>query len=381
MSVVIEAMLQSPHFLYRRGATARATDTAVAADNASVQVDPYALATRLAYTCWDTMPDDQLLAAAEQNQLETAEQIEAQIRRLLDDPRADQAFHEFLSQWLRFDRVLSATRDRRRYREFNAEIAAAMVEETQRLFDHLVKHDRNFMEFFTADYTFVNAPLARLYGLPEPKSDFERVSYPPGSGRAGVLGHGTFLVSTSKPAETSPTSRGLFVRNQLMAQEIAPPPPGVNSVLPELAEDKPLTNRQRLEVHLNSEACANCHRMVDPIGFAFEQYDAIGAFHEKVQFQFGTREKPVSKELDVDTTAFIQGMPNSEFSQPRELGRLLAESETSQRCIVKQYFRYAMGREETAADAPTIDAVVSRFRQSGFSFREMVVALIKQTTL
>ncbi len=166
-----------------------------------------------------------------------------------------------------------------------------MVEETTRLFDHLVKNDLNFMDFYTADYTFINAPLARLYGLPEPANDFERVDYPAQSGRAGILGHGTFLVSTSKPAETSPTSRGLFIRNQLLAQEIAPPPPGVNSVLPEIAEDKPMNNRQRLEVHLNSEACASCHRLVDPIGYAFEQYDAIGSFHEKVQFQFGTREK------------------------------------------------------------------------------------------
>ena len=327
------------------------------------------------------MPDQALFAAAERDELRSPEQIEAQIRRMLDDPRADQALHEFLSQWLRFDRVLSATRDRRRYREFNAEIAGAMVEETRRLFDHIVKGDRSFMEFYTADYTFINSALARLYGLPEPSNDFDRVDYPAKSSRAGVLGHGSFLVSTSKPSETSPTARGLFIRNQLLAQEIAPPPPGVNSVLPEVAEDQPLTNRQRLDVHLNSEACASCHRLIDPIGYAFEQFDAIGVFNEKVKFQFGTREKPVMKELEVDTSAFIQGMPDSQFSQPKELGRLLSESETCQRCIVKQYFRYAMGREETAADASIIDSVHKRFRESGFRFRELVVALVKQTSL
>ena len=376
-SVVIEAMLQSPHFLYRRGNVSDPTQVA----STSTTSDPYATASRLSYILWDTMPDDRLLAAAERNELSTPEQIEAQARRLLSDPRAERALHEFLSQWLRFDRVLSATRDRRRFREFNAEIAAAMVEETTRLFDHLVNNDANFMDFYTADYTFINAPLARLYGLPEPVSDFDRVNYPAQSGRAGILGQGTFLVSTSKPAETSPTARGLFIRNQLLAQEIAPPPPGVNSVLPELAEDKPMNNRQRLEVHLNSEACASCHRLVDPIGYAFEQYDAIGGFHEKVQFQFGTREKPISKELDVDTSAFIQGMPDSQFSQPKELGKLLAASETSQRCVVKQFFRYAMGREETAADGPIIEAVLDRFRKSGYRFRELVVALIKHTSL
>ncbi len=173
--VVVEAMLQSPHFLYRR---ASAADRA----QADSRLDAYATASRLAYILWDTMPDEQLFAAAANDALKTREQIESQIRRMLADPKSDHGTHEFLSQWLRFDRVLSATRDRRRYREFNAEIAGAMVEETQRLFDHLVKNDKNFMEFFTADYTFINAPLARLYGLPEPANDFERVDYPVGPG-------------------------------------------------------------------------------------------------------------------------------------------------------------------------------------------------------
>ncbi len=134
-------------------------------------------------------------------------------------------------------------------------------------------------------------------------------------------------------------------------------------------------------MHLNSEACASCHRLIDPIGYAFEQYDAIGAFHEKVKFQFGTRKSRSMKELDVDTSAFIQGMPNSSFRSLKNWVNCLAESETCQRCIVKQYFRFAMGREETAADGPTIDAIFERFRESGFHFRELVVALVKQTSL
>ena len=165
-------------------------------------------------------------AAAEEGELATAEQIEATARRMLDDPRARGAMEEFLAQWMRFDRVLEATRDRRRFREFNAEVAAAMVEETRRLFNHLVWDDQNFMEFFTADYTFVNPDLARLYGLPAPGEEFAKVEYPADSGRSGVLGHGSFLVLTSKPAETSPTARGLFVRNQFLGQEIPPPPAG-----------------------------------------------------------------------------------------------------------------------------------------------------------
>jgi hypothetical protein len=369
-AMVIEAMLQSPHFLFR---VERGADGPVA---------PFEIASRLSYFLWDTMPSDELLRAAGEGKLATAEQIETTTRRMLEDPRAQGAMEEYLAQWMRFDRVLEATRDRRTFREFNAEVAAAMVEETRRLFNHLVWHDRNFMEFFTADYTFVNPDLARLYGLPAPEEEFAKVAYPAGSGRSGVLGHGSFLVLTSKPAETSPTARGLFVRNQFLAQEIPPPPAGVNTVLPNLTEETPMTNRQRLAVHLNSESCTGCHRLIDPIGLGFEQYNAIGVFQKKMVLQFpgdprdaARRRRTTIKELDVDPTGYIQGVEESTFSTPRELGRLLAESKTCQKAIVKQLFRYAFGRQETVDDQPAIDALLARFRDSGFRFRELIVAM------
>ena len=362
--LVVEAMLQSPNFLFRieRGKNSKH--------------EPFEIASRLSYLLWDSMPDDAMLSDAAAGQFSDRSEIKARARRMLEDPRAANALDEFLAQWMRLDRVLSATRDRRRYREFNNEVAAAMAEETRLLFRHLVWNDKNFMEFFTADYSFISSNLAQIYGLPAPTEEFARVDYPSDSGRSGVLGHGSFLVLTSKPAETSPTARGLFVRNHFLAQEIAPPPPGVNSVLPEITEDKPLTNRQRLEVHLNSEACASCHRLIDPIGYGFEQFDAIGSYQMKMALRFGSRENPTTKELDVDTTAHIQGIPNSEFSRPKELGRLLASNETCQRCIVKQFFRYAFGREETAADQPILEMAFARFRDSGFRFRELIMAIV-----
>jgi hypothetical protein len=370
-SLVTEAMLQSPHFLFRieRGANSPHSQ--------------FEIASRLSYFLWDTMPGDDLLRAAEQGELATVEQVEATARRMLEDPRARSAMDEFLAQWMRFDRVLEATRDRRRFREFNADVAAAMVEETRRLFQHLVWDDRNFMEFFTADYTFVNPDLARLYGLSAPESDFAKVDYPPESGRSGVLGHGSFLVLTSKPAETSPTARGLFVRNHFLSQEIPPPPAGVNTVLPNITEDAPMTNRQRLDVHLNSESCAGCHRLIDPIGLGFEQYNAIGAFQERMVLQFsgnrgeeGRGRRSIIKELDLDTSGYIQGMEDSAFATPRELGRLLADSPTCQKAIVKQLFRYAFGRQETEQDQPVIEDLLARFLESGFRFRELIVALV-----
>ena len=267
--IVVETMLLSPHFLFRveRGADG--------------SFEQYEIASRLSYFIWDTMPSEAMLNTAEEGGFSTVEQIDAQARRMLEDPRAKRSMEQFLGQWLRFDRVLTATRDRRRYRQFNSEVAAAMLEETRQLFNHLVWDDKNFMEFFTADYTYLSSTLAQLYNLPEPPEEFARVDYPAASGRSGVLGHGSFLVVTSKPAETSPTERGLFIRNHFLAQEVPAPPPGVNTALPEIAEDRPMTNRQRLKQHLNSESCASCHRLIDPIGLGFEQYDAIGAFRGK----------------------------------------------------------------------------------------------------
>jgi hypothetical protein len=175
----------------------------------------------------------------------------------------------------------------------------------------------------------------------------------------------------------------LFVRNQFLGHEIPPPPAGVNTVLPSVTESAPMTNRQRLEVHLNSESCAGCHRLIDPIGLGFEQYNAIGVFQKKMVLQFpGPRgdqargRAPTTRELDVDSTGYIQGMEDSTFSTPRELGRLLAESKACQKAIVKQLFRYAFGRQEAADDQPVIDALLERFRDSGFRFRELIVALV-----
>jgi hypothetical protein len=370
--IVVEAMLQSPHFLFR------------AERGPGSPFVQYEVASRLSYFLWDTMPDAELLRAAGNAALSSTGQVEAAARRMLRDPRAKSSMDEFLAQWMRFDRALSAIRDRRLFRGFSTELAAAMVEETRQLFNHVVWEDRNFTEFFTADYTFVSTDLARLYGLPSPPEEFARVEYPPGSGRGGVLGHASFLTLTSKPSDTSPTERGLFVREHFLCHLVPPPPPGVNTALPVITESKPMTNRERLAVHLNSEACASCHRLIDPIGLGFEQYDAIGAFREAMTLRFlpaedaadSDRRGPIEVNLPIDTRARVQGLENSEFSTPKELGRIFAADEGCQRCIVKKLFRYAFGREETVADQPAIEAILKTFRDSGFRFQELVVALI-----
>lgn len=361
--LVIEAMLQSSHFLFR---VERGPDS---------PFEQYEMASRLSYFLWDTMPSEEMFQAAGAGEFSSVEQVESWARDLLADPRARISMEEFLAQWVRFDRVLEATRSRQ-FREFSTETAAAMVEETTRLFNHLVWEDENFMKFYTADYTFLSSELAGIYDMPVPPSEFARVSYPIDSGRSGVLGHGSFLVATSKPSETSPTERGMFVRNHFLSHEVPAPPPGVSTSLPEMTEEKPMTNRERLAIHLNSEACASCHRLIDPIGFGFEQYNPIGSFQKQMSLVVGSGRDGKEIELELDTSAYIQGIADSDFSTPKELGRVLATSETSQRAIVKQLFRYAFGRQETSADKPVIDAALGDFRHSDFRFRELIISLV-----
>jgi hypothetical protein len=366
--IVVEAMLQSPTFLFRveRGR--------------SGPWKQYETASRLSYFLWDTMPDGELLQAAAAGRLKTRDQVERQARRMLRDPRARQALDEFVSEWLRFDRLFNTVRDHRHFPEFTPELAAAMAEETRRLLADLVWNDRNFMELLTADYGFLNSDLATLYGFPRPAEEFALVKFPPASDRAGILGEATFLSLTSKPTGTSPTARGLFVREQLLCQKVPNPPPGTNMNLPVPSEARPLTTRERLTMHRANETCARCHNLIDPRGGGFERVDAIGKRREKesVQFSSGYEHKapPKTVELDLDPTGIVRGLPDSQFSSPKELGRLLAAQPVCQECMVKQLFRYAFGRPETPADRSTLESAEQAFRGSQFRFKELIIALV-----
>ena len=370
--LVVEAMLQSPNFLFRLEETSNA------------KWKPYATASRLSYALWDTMPDAALLESAARGELSTPQGVEKSVRRMLGDARAHEALDEFVAEWLRFDRALNASKDRRRFPKFNRETAVAMTEEARQLVSYLVWEDRSFMDLFTADYAFVNADLAGIYGVAAPAKEFGRVRFTPASERAGVLGQALFLTLTAKPEETSPTARGLFVREQFLCQHVADPPPGVNTNLPPVTEAKPETNRDRMSAHVNNPSCAGCHNLIDPIGFGFEKFDAIGARQDNLKLLFfpdphgaHKREQPKSLELPLDTTGFVAGIPDAKFSSPRELGAVLARTPECGECIVKQYFRYTAGRLETPADRPLIRQVYEDFRNSQFRFKELMVSLAR----
>ncbi len=367
---VMEAALQAPAFLFWMDQSPRPA------------WKPYATASRLAYGIWNTAPDDALLDRAERGELNTPEQVATAVRAMLKDPRARQGLEEFTAQWLRFDRALTAARERRTYPMFSRELVNSMIEEEKRFVADLVWNNRNFMDLFRADYGFVNTELATVYGVPAPSQDFERVVFPKEQDRAGVLGHALFLTLTSKPEDTAPTSRGIFVREQFLCQQVPPPPAGVDTNLPPLDEALPRTNRERLKSHTTNPACVGCHSLIDPLGFALEKFDAVGMYHAKAKLLFypDEHEAKVPKKqvlLDLDTTGQVTGVPNSAFENPRELGHILAQAEQCQQCIVKQVFRYQAGRHETRSDAPLIQRVLADFRQSGFQFQELLVSYFK----
>jgi hypothetical protein len=367
--LTLEAMLQSPAFLMRTE------------NGAEPAWRPYETASRLSYALLNTMPDAELLRAAAQGELNSRQAVEQQARRLLADPRAKITLDEFVAEWLRFDQLLDAVKERAQFPMYSAELTVAMTEETRRMVADLVWRDQDFMQLFAAEHSFVNTALAQLYKLPAPAKEYDRVPQPPETGRGGILGHAMFLAATSKPADTSATQRGLFVREHFLCQEVPQPPPGVNANLPNLDKGKPMTNRERLAMHLNNESCASCHTLVDPIGLALEKYDAIGQFRNKQKLTFRPARREdgdvVNVELDIDTNGYVAGIPNSRFTTPRELGKILSAAPQCQQCVAKQLFRYYTGRHENARDAVVIDRAFADFRSSGYHFRELMVSLLK----
>ena len=367
--LVVEAMLQSPNFLFWMYSTP------------DPKLKPYATASRLAYTLWDTMPNAELIEAAEKGELATRDGIEKVARRMLDQPRAHEALDEFTSEWLRFDRLLTASKDRRKFPLYTRETALAMTDEARAFISDLVWNGRDFMTAFTADYGYVGPELAGIYGVSAPAKQMERTPFPKGTERSGLLGQGLFLALTAKPDDTSPTARGLYVRDQFLCQHVPDPPPGVNRNLPTQTADTAQTNRDRMIAHATNPTCAGCHKLVDPIGFGFEKFDAVGARRDKLVLEFqapGTRAKNRAAKtvsLALDTDGNIAGIPDSQFSSPADIGAILAKSPQCQECMVKQYFRYSAGRLEGPADRPLIRQALERFQASQFQFKELILAI------
>jgi hypothetical protein len=359
VQAVIAALLQAPSFLYRVE-----LPPAGAAAGSVVPLGPYEISSRLSYFLLGTMPDRDLFAAAKAGKLATPADLEAQARRLLKDPRARDAANEFFGQWLSLANLDGQVKDAKLFPEFSETLRKAMREETTRftswaLFDGDGKVDT----LLTSPRSMVNAPLGKLYDVTA-GADFALVDLPAGQ-RSGLLTHASLLTLTAHSDSTSPTRRGKFVLDQIMCQSPPPPPPNVDFKLP---PPKPgQTARERFAAHTANPTCAACHLLIDPVGFGFESYSAIG------KFQATDGGKPVDASGDIRGSVDLDGP----FVGVVALGRKLVASAQVRRCLVQQWFSYAQGRPDEAGDAASVAAALELFAGSGSNVRELMVALVK----
>ena len=361
--VALEAMLASPLFLYR--------SEIGEPDGDHVRLTGYEVAAALSYTLLGTTPDTALLQAATDGTLDGAEGVEAQARRLLDDPRARDRFGLFAVQWLGVEQIQTVDKNAMLFGDVDAPLRAAMLEETQRFVGHVAfQGSGSYAELLTADYSFIDDRLAALYDAEAPGStELQQTTLP--SNRAGLLGHASILGSYAYSDQSSPVRRGLFVRRQILCQELPDPPPDAGGV-PEVDPDA--TTRERFEQHSSDPACSGCHTFIDPVGFGFENFDAIGAW----------RDTDGGKPVDASGVARdIDGVDpaDEEFEGIVELGALLANSNEAPRCLAQQYFRYAHGRLETADDACAVDQLAERFAEADHDLVELLVATLTSPEL
>ncbi|MEI9952039.1 MAG: DUF1592 domain-containing protein [Pseudomonadota bacterium] len=350
------AFLQSPKFLYR-------VEFGAAPSGSSTRPSPYEMANRLSYLFWQSMPDQSLFDAAESNQLASAEQIEAQARRMLKSPKASRLL-EYFDEWLGTDTLPTTfTRDATLYPDLDPNLVPLLQQETRAFVTSvLARPDGNLSDLFTAPYTFANAGLAKHYGLTGPSgSDFVKVDAP---GRAGVLTQGMML-ARDKATRTSIVRRGLKVRLDVLCELVPAPPPDVNLTL-DTSNTANLTQRERLEQHRVSPSCSGCHNMMDPVGVVFEGFDAVG------------RPRTVDEHgASVDTTSTIAHTKdaNGPASNPAQLGQLLAQSEEVRACYVTKSFRFFYGRDTDPADACSLAQLSKSFQGKAYSLSELLIAL------
>ncbi|WP_242515620.1 DUF1592 domain-containing protein [Sorangium cellulosum] len=351
---VVFSMLQSPNVLYR-------VELGKPSAGDVTEPTPYEMASRLSYLVWQSQPDEELTRAAAADELGTPEQIEAQVRRMLADPRADRLF-EYFDQWLDTDLLSGMTRDPAVYPDLVPGLPALLQEETRAFVKSLFSSPSgSFDELLTADYSFVNGPLAQHYGVSGVSGDaFVKVDMP---GRAGVLTQG-MLLARDKATRTSIVRRGLKVRTDLLCRLVPAPPNDVQLDLEGLGAE--LSQRERLELHRTEPSCAGCHALMDPIGVVFESFDAVG--RSRTVDEDG---RPVDTSSDITATLDVNGP----LASAAELGQRLAQSEEARACYVLQNFRFFFGRDTTDADRCSMAALSTAFKESGYSLSELVVAL------
>ncbi|MCB9796503.1 MAG: DUF1592 domain-containing protein [Alphaproteobacteria bacterium] len=353
---LIAALLQSPHFLYR---VEQGTPDA---EHAGLRrLTEYELAARLSFTLWNSPPDDALLALAAEGTLSEPEVLEAEARRMLDDPRAAQGLRSFFTDLLELDQLDELNKDPFVFPHYSEEVGPAAREETLLGLERVFFDDLDYRELFTTHTTFVDRKLASIYGLPAPaREGFGEATLPGDGPRVGFFGQVSFLALQAHAVSTSATLRGKFIREVMLCQPMPPPPADVDASIPEPSADAP-TLRDRLVVHLEVESCASCHQLMDPIGLGFEQFDGIGAF------------RSAENDVQIDPSGVLDG---ENFGDARELADAVAEHGNLGPCLTENWYRWTLGHDLADDEEPMVDFLAWQLEDSGWSLKQLMLLTI-----
>jgi mono/diheme cytochrome c family protein len=357
LSLALTRLLISPHFLFRleRDPPANA--------KAPWPLAQHELATRLSYFLWSSMPDDELLRLADEGKLEKPGTVEAQVRRMIQDPKAFALVENFGGQWLQFRALESHTVERKAFQHFTNYTRMSMQRETEKFFEHLMREDRSVLDFIEANYSFLNQRLAEYYGIPGVEgTGFRKVTLPPESQRQGVLTHASVLTVSSYANRTSPVLRGKFILENILNSP-PPPPPGDVPGLGEEAIGVTRTMRQQLEAHRSNPVCASCHVRMDPLGFGLENFDAVGKWRD------------TSGKFPIDATG---ALPDGRtFAGPLELAAILkVDKEDFVECITDKLLTYALGRGLTVADRSAVRRIAAQLPAADYRFSSLVLGIV-----
>jgi hypothetical protein len=324
----------------------------------------YELASRLSYFVWNTTPDDGLLDAAERGELAAGDGLVNQAKRLIESPRAREAIGGFFGELFHLGTLSDLPQQTTAFPQMSATIGPAMREETQRFLTEIAfSESTDFRSIFDTRKTWVNAELARLYGVAAPAgSGFVEVTLPADGMRAGILGQASFLAINAHATTSSPTLRGKFIRETMLCQAIAPPPPDVVTDLEETAGPGPKTMRQKLSVHATNATCNTCHSKMDPIGLTFENFDGIGAF------------RTMDADQVIDATGELDGV---KVNDARGLAEALKNHPDLATCMARTLYRYAAGHLETEGEQPLVKALGDDFVKNGAHFRGLLLGVVQ----
>jgi uncharacterized protein DUF1592/uncharacterized protein DUF1588/uncharacterized protein DUF1587/uncharacterized protein DUF1585/uncharacterized protein DUF1595 len=358
----LERMLVSPKFLYRIEAP-----PSIPTDG-NYRISDVELASRLSFFLWSSIPDDQLLNLATSGRFKDPAVLEQQVKRMLADPKAKALTDNFANQWLQLVDIENVNHDPIMYPEADKTLRQSLREETELLFDSIRAENRSLVDLLTANYTFVNEPIAKLYGIPNVYGPrMRRISYPAGSPRAGILGHGSILMITSHANTTSPVLRGKWILDNILGTPPPPPPPVVPDLKAVGADGKILSLREQMVAHRANPVCASCHARMDPLGLAMENFDATGRWRT-----LNENGEPVDA-----STEMIDGTKIEGAVALRNI--LVSNSEQFVLTGTNRLLTYALGRGLEYYDMPTVRKIVRDAAASKYSLSSLVLGVVKST--